>query len=996
MFKLAVHQLYSNHPDPTIACDTENTVDKNGLEVSFFYKVYMGSDKLFTINMYNTKCKILVNGKNELTFINDHLPLIQSLISKLESSYDSDMISALNTMLRNTLIKMNNFENKSTAPDSKCPICKQNVRSRAVQCEICNLWIHYKCEKLSDKIIHIIETPDNVYLFRCKQCTDQSEYRAIEYEHSHEYTHTDTDRETSETVPKSIDDSTDSIITAITEQPHSGHSSDDSLSYHSPEKTKINDTDRLKVTIDIDNALTDNGTGGKENKTNKTATANEEHIHIQEIDNHQSTTLNDEIKINGNSEKGEKNIIKETSKTTTTNEKHIQDINYQQNNTDNDDIKSIENSEKGDNIDESEQTETKITDTEYIQETSNQQNNRGNENTDSTCKKGSNSNTSDHKSDEQYTNPILLNIIKSLDQNMTIMTECIINNSTHNSNTQTHQVLLDKLDTCANKMEALTSEVTKLVNVTSKAHNNMDKQTNQITVLIDKIDTNVITASQRNQNSMLKCLQSIDEKLTESPDEKHTQETKSIEKETNDSNYIIGRIADMENRLKILELQQQLASSQKISNNVHDVSSLTKTSNGNQSTSKEQYIHRATKSGPPNENTHTYMDNSIPSTSAETHVTSHENSHLKFHKQTSAEISASQNSSKVRPNVTYSEITKGYKTKTSTGVRKVRGKDDPLSNLFMPANKIKYCGIWYTSSEQAYQSKKCEDHGRKDLKEKIMNSNDTMNIMKIGQKITTTRDFKVSKRDLMKSILKEKYQYSEEFREALHQTGNCKIIEDTSHPFWGARANGLNIHGKVLMEIRDNPPEIIHTEKVTNVKPNTNDVLCLVDSNGYEVDYKRTWPYHNTRVRKATTIPKATEAVDNDKGREPDIVCIHTGTNDLISNDNAAGDYIDLTNKIKQKWPNAKLLISKLLPRGGQSISKKVKLFNNSIENHFLFDINSQVIDHSDLQWGDAPNKDYYLTERNNSNGDPKPLLHLNKSGLSVLASKFRFAMKKL
>ena len=967
MFKTAVHQLYNNHPDPTISCEKESTVDKNKLEVSFLYKVHKNNGKLYTINMYNTKCKILVNGKDELAFINDHLPLIQSMISNLDEQYGKDMSSILNTMIKDTLVKINESENTSTVPDNKCPICKQNVRSRAVQCQICGKWIHYKCERLTDKIVQIIETPNNVYIFRCKQCTDYSQNKAIEY--SHENTHMNTNDDTNKPALKSNIETTD----IVTEQPHSRHNSEDSLSYHSPIKgTDISEGEREIIEVkDITEEISHDepcSTSKEQESISETELFSETEMCEKHIEN---TTNQDII---AHKIEHDKTEDKTEQTLTATNDIEAKETH----------IQVIDNKNKCTNDSKQDKKESKSQDKSQT--------------------------VIDQKSDRQDTDPMLLNIIKSLDQNMTIMTECMINNTTHNTNTSLQQGLLDKLDTCATKMQELTSEITKLVSTTKKYHDKVDTQNNQFQAFLDKMDTKATSSEEPNDmlkclqdindkltvteepNDMLKCLQDINDKLTTTPNEQPTHDIEGASNEKKDHDYITRKFTEMEYRIKILELQNEISHSQK-----RDVK-INQTNNENENQRIITEHCKTSIKGPQYENTN--MINDKPTTSAEIKqvkptVTSHENSHLNKNKQISEETRASNSKDKTKAGPSYSEITKGYKTKTTAEVRKVRGKDDPLSNLYMPKNKIKFNDTWYTSSEQAYQSKKCSDHNRKDLKERIMNSNDTMAIMKLGQKITTTRDFKVGKRELMKSILKEKYQYSEEFRDALHQTGNNKIIEDTSHPFWGARSNGLNIHGKVLMEIRDNPPEIIHTEKVENVKPNTNDVLCLVDSNGCEIDYKRTWPYHNTRVRKTTTIPKACEAVDNDTGREPDIICIHTGTNDLISNDNAAGDYIKLTDKIRKKWPNAKLLVSKILPRGGQAISKKVRQFNNSIENHFIFDINSEVIDHTDFLWGDIPNKQYYITERN-INGVPKPLLHLNDSGLSVLASKFKFAIKKL
>lgn len=333
------------------------------------------------------------------------------------------------------------------------------------------------------------------------------------------------------------------------------------------------------------------------------------------------------------------------------------------------------------------------------------------------------------------------------------------------------------------------------------------------------------------------------------------------------------------------------------------------------------------------------------------------------------------------------------KRPTTNITRKVRGKQDPLSNLFTGKYKIKVKDSYYIASEQAYQEKKCIEHNRNDLKTKIQNSRDTKEIMRLGCKITTSKQWKEKKKDEMKNILIQKYQYVEEFRTALQETGDALIVEDTGHPFWGVRNGGRNMHGKILMEIRDDPPPLFPTEQVPN-EPANNSVYCLVDSNGSGINFNRLLPYNKAKVRKTYTISQAKDAVSDESGPPPGIVLIHTGTNDLIENEDPSPQYLELIQDIQNKWPDCKLIISKLLPRGGVNISKRLKRFNNNIENSLLFMQDIELVDHSDLLFGENPNYRFYVQEE--IKGRRKPLLHLNDSGLAILASKFKYCVRKL
>ena len=56
---------------------------------------------------------------------------------------------------------------------------------------------------------------------------------------------------------------------------------------------------------------------------------------------------------------------------------------------------------------------------------------------------------------------------------------------------------------------------------------------------------------------------------------------------------------------------------------------------------------------------------------------------------------------------------------------KFKGKNSPLSNLYVVKEGIFYRGEYFNSSEQAYQWLKATKHCRPDLAEKILNTCDT-------------------------------------------------------------------------------------------------------------------------------------------------------------------------------------------------------------------------------------------------------------------------------
>ena len=62
-----------------------------------------------------------------------------------------------------------------------------------------------------------------------------------------------------------------------------------------------------------------------------------------------------------------------------------------------------------------------------------------------------------------------------------------------------------------------------------------------------------------------------------------------------------------------------------------------------------------------------------------------------------------------------------------------------------------------------------------------------------------------NKLDIMRELLKQKFTHDSEFGMRLIATGDAKLVENTSHPFWGIGKynQGENWLGRLLMEIRD-------------------------------------------------------------------------------------------------------------------------------------------------------------------------------------------------
>ena len=679
IFKLAIHKMFENHQDTTISYEKRQTLDKNDLEVSYLYKVYKSKVKVFTINLYNTSCTVVINGTNELSFINDHLPVVQSIIEDLKHTYGSEMIDTLNTTIHNTLIKMNVSDSDTKVNISaKCPKCRQNVRTRAVQCQMCNLWVHYRCEKLHDNLIEVLEDPDNLYIYRCKMCTTMIKEKGEPTEKTHENSHlseisTQSTKETainamiSENIDSVLDISQQNNIQVITEQPLSDH--EHSIVDISPAR----DTDKLK-SIEIENPDTIQTSDNKNNKWNSELDTSSE-ISENEIEsNTEQTNINDrEIKIT-HTDFSPLITNKEWSEVTEKKDnesKHDQskdeiESNTEQTNINDSEIKIThwdfspvitnkewsEVTEKKDN--ESKHDQSKGVSSEEVKDNSEQHKdikqdtiqdkqsdeeipNTSNDKNINTHEKHTQCNSNPTQQEkvgspdsinEPCSNKIdpsddrLVKIMQSLDSNMTLMTDCIIKNVAKNDVTP-EQNLIDKVDECITQMRVLTKEIVESQKKTNNCNDTEEDMQKQILETLIKIEASV--SSPRTDcechNEMLKCLKSVDEKLSVASNDHE-----------NEQSDIIQRLNNMEARLNIIESQKTTPPR-----------TVTTT---NEPT--HEYTNRNVNIEKPTSSTNTGKSNKVIIENT------HENTNLNQNKQ---EIKKSDPVPKARPSVSYAQAT---------------------------------------------------------------------------------------------------------------------------------------------------------------------------------------------------------------------------------------------------------------------------------------------------------------------------------------------------
>ena len=146
-----------------------------------------------------------------------------------------------------------------------------------------------------------------------------------------------------------------------------------------------------------------------------------------------------------------------------------------------------------------------------------------------------------------------------------------------------------------------------------------------------------------------------------------------------------------------------------------------------------------------------------------------------------------------------------------------RGHKNPLSNFF-PCDMHVF-GETVHCSEQAYQLRKAilmKDYRNAS---KIRSAPTGKHAQDIGKAITTDNTWQDKKKDIMIHILREKLHQCPSYFNALKESKNRPLVEDTNHNYWArGRDNcGQNILGKIHEQLRSEIDDVDKGAYDTNV-----------------------------------------------------------------------------------------------------------------------------------------------------------------------------------
>ncbi|CAG2250966.1 unnamed protein product [Mytilus edulis] len=148
----------------------------NNIIVQHSYK-YNNKDYCYTVNFYNTKSKILVNGKDQNRFVDVDLIEIRQIAQNAKCGKSKVNLTHLNNLMRERLEQTVGAKITQATCDKNvnagilCIKCNRSCRTRSAYCTTGKHWVHYKCQKMTSQEIAEIELEEeNDDNYTCKIC----------------------------------------------------------------------------------------------------------------------------------------------------------------------------------------------------------------------------------------------------------------------------------------------------------------------------------------------------------------------------------------------------------------------------------------------------------------------------------------------------------------------------------------------------------------------------------------------------------------------------------------------------------------------------------------------------------------------------------------------------------------------------------------------------------------------------------------------------------
>ena len=189
-----------------------------------------------------------------------------------------------------------------------------------------------------------------------------------------------------------------------------------------------------------------------------------------------------------------------------------------------------------------------------------------------------------------------------------------------------------------------------------------------------------------------------------------------------------------------------------------------------------------------------------------------------------------------------------------------RGEGSPLSNFYV--TPIEIWNMKFTSSEHAYQYRKCVALGNNEAAANVLRCPKPVQAKKIGDDQTTNNRWEDIKQGAMYEILKVKIRQCPLFLDTLRQSGNSPQIENTPNDYWGRGPNGkgLNMLGRLLMMLRS---------ELSHMAPRTRNITPRPSVSPPRTSYGRTQPHSRQQQQRCFNCGEASHTKASCRHQSP-------------------------------------------------------------------------------------------------------------------------------
>ncbi len=331
-----------------------------------------------------------------------------------------------------------------------------------------------------------------------------------------------------------------------------------------------------------------------------------------------------------------------------------------------------------------------------------------------------------------------------------------------------------------------------------------------------------------------------------------------------------------------------------------------------------------------------------------------------------------------------------------------KGEGDILSNLYRI--NVTYKGVTYKSSEHGFQiTRAIHVLGPDHPLIKRMEEEQSPYIVKtvLSKEIPYSASWNKKERSVMTEIIQAKVAQHPEVDRALKATGSKRIVHNVADKHWGTggkRGNGKNLHGRILMSVRDSKEYAAEaegefenvsedepddwSEVMPNYKHKFGNAASVIFGDSLTGPFKENQfdPRGTCKVQAFTSAQLLKEAKKCEPNENVKSVTCHVGINDVMTNydevksDHSTDDLKHALVILHEKFPNAVIGYSEAIYRKEQT---EVDNFNHEMEVFInRCDWKAKYIDHD-------VDKENFVTRQSD-------FKHVDESGTKQLVARIK------